>query len=155
MMKTRDLLDAAKAARGLPSNYRLARELDVPEKTVQRWSTGRNFPDDVHAARLAELAGFDPGLVVAWINAERSTEGEARALWVSVAERLERAAVAACVTLSLLGFSGGPDGGALARTAGNGAQSASGGLYIMSTRLRRWLRSKWPLFGPQFIGSPA
>ena len=130
MIKTRALMDAAKAAQGIPSNYRLARVLDVPERTVQRWASGETRPDDAHAAHLAELAGFDPGVTVAAINAERA-EGPMRALWTGIAERLQRASVTACVILSLGFWSGGPDGGALASTAHPEPSVVLTSLYIM------------------------
>ncbi|ABM94792.1 DUF3693 domain-containing protein [Methylibium petroleiphilum] len=139
MISTRELLEAAKSARGLPSNYRLARELDVPEKTVQRWNTGKNSPDDVHAAQLAELAGLDPAEVVVSIRAERSTEPAMRSLWEGIAKKLERAGVPlallfAVILSAFFGFDGGPDAGAALLSSV--AISAENGLYIMSTH--RW-----------------
>lgn len=123
MISTRELLEAAKSARGLPSNYRLARELDVPEKTVQRWNTGKNSPDDVHAAQLAVLAGLDPAEVVVSIRAERSTEPAMRSLWEGIAKKLERAGVAALAVFLSLWIGGGPDAGAQAATRAS-AQTA-------------------------------
>lgn len=116
MITTQELLTRAKEAQGIPSNYRLARVLGVPENTVARWKTGKNRPEDSMAIILAEMAGIDPAEALASIAAERST-GTARAVWERIAEQAHRAAVAACVILSLGFFSGGPDGGALASTA--------------------------------------
>ena len=80
MLTTFDLLTAAKANSGIPSNERLARILDVPDNTVVRWNTGRNKPDDEMVRRLAELAGLDPAPVVAAIRAERAAPGPMRDL---------------------------------------------------------------------------
>lgn len=111
-MTVRDLLAAVRAAQGLPSNYALARFLNVPEKTVQRWNVGANAPDDAMAARLAELAGFDADMVVASMHAERAHEPAERARWERIAGRLATAAVlAVCAVLSLW-TTGTPDGGA-------------------------------------------
>lgn len=150
-MNARELLAAVRAAKGYPSNYRLARELGIEDRSVQRWNSGANTPDDVTAARLAELAGLDPDAVVAAMHAERAATDPERALWQRIADRLERGAVAAAVVLSLGFFSGGPDGGALAYSADNSAQSAAGRLYIMSTA-RRILRRLRDLFTPASQG---
>lgn len=114
MITTRELLAAVRAAQGIPSNYRLARLIDVPDTTVQRWNTGRNLPDDLMCVRLAELAGLDPSAVVAAIHAERAAAGPERELWTRIAERLQHGAIAAAVILSMGFWGGGPDGGAMA-----------------------------------------
>jgi transcriptional regulator with XRE-family HTH domain len=89
-MDTKDLLLAVRRAHDLPSFYKLARFLDVSEKTVWRWSSGRNTPDDSTAAKLAELAGLDADVVLANIQAQRSSDPEERARWQRIAQRLER-----------------------------------------------------------------
>ena len=112
MISTSALLAAAKQAQGIPSNYRLARVLDVPENTVGRWHTGRSKPDDVYAARLAEMAGLDVGQVVASIHAERAAPGPVRDMWADVAARLARTAATAAA--ALVAVTGSPDAGAMA-----------------------------------------
>lgn len=107
MFTTAQLIDAAKRAQGIPSNYRLARVLNVPDKTVQRWNTGTNRPDDEMAARLAEMAGLDAGQVVASIRAERAEPGPMRDMWADVASRLARAGAAASV--ACITWTGSPD----------------------------------------------
>ena len=108
MLTTADLLAAAKAAQGIPSNYRLARTLDVPEKTVQGWNTGKHIPSDRYAATLAQMAGIDVGVVMASFAAQRASDDQSRSLWEGVARRLERAGLGgmAAVLLSA-GFIGG------------------------------------------------
>lgn len=155
MLTTRDLLAAVKTAQSIPSNYRLARLLDVPEGTVQRWNTGRNLPDDLMAARLAELAGLDVAEVVASIHAERAAEGPARDLWKSIAERLHAAgAPALAVILSVL-FLGGLHEDSRAATRGyvasEGAAKAVDRLYIGACLARVWRQARHLLAG--FIGS--
>lgn len=123
-MKTKDLIAAAKARRGIPSNYRLARELDVPEKTVQRWHTGKNVPSGRYASKLAELAEMDPDYVAAALRAETVADPDEKAVWERIATRLSKLmAVAACAILSLF-ITGGPDGGAWAATPGAVASAA-------------------------------
>lgn len=138
MLTIAELIAAAKAGAALPSNYRLARALDVPEKTLSRWNAGHNLPDDENAAKLAHLAGIDPGVVVASIRAQRADKPEVRALWAGIAARLANStAVAGAVILSAL-FSASPDASAMARTPADGASMAHR-LYIMSTRVFAYL----------------
>ncbi len=150
MLTTADLLAAAKNAQGIPSNYRLARVLDVPETTVMRWNTGRNRPDDEMTRRLAEMAGIDPGFAVASVRAEREKEGPMRDLWAGIASRLQGGAVAAgLAAVTLGGWTGGPDGGAHAHTlTGN----SGGSVYLMSNAVRRWLRAVAARIGSPVLG---
>ncbi len=156
MLTTSELLAAAKAAQGNCSYYRLARLMDVPERTMSRWSSGKNAPDDVHAARLAELAGLDPAEVVASINAERATEPAMRELWRAMAQRLHAASLAALAVILSLWIGGGPDGSAMAATPGsvNGGQLCVTALTVYTlARVWRWFRGfsrpgLWPMVHP-------
>ncbi|MFY7915873.1 MAG: DUF3693 domain-containing protein [Rubrivivax sp.] len=157
MVTIQELLSAAKTGAGIPSNYRLARVLGVSDNTVGNWQHGRAFPDDEMAARLAAMGHLDPGAVVASMHAQRASSEPQRALWSAMAKRLERAAVAACVVLSLGAWTGGPDGGALASTGDEAHASAPSGLYIMSTARRalRRLRDMLHTFTRGFVLIPA
>jgi hypothetical protein len=88
MLTITNLMAAAKLGAGIPSNYRLARVLDLTESAVQRWNTGRGTPDDAQALRMAELAGLDAGYVLASVRAAREKDPVLRAAWEQVAERL-------------------------------------------------------------------
>lgn len=112
-MNTQQLLDAAKSAQGLPSDYALAARMGISRSGVSGYRNGRTRPDDEMAARLAALAGLDPDATVASMHAERAPSEPERQRWERIAERLQRGAVAASVILSLGFWSGGPDGGAL------------------------------------------
>lgn len=101
-MDARELLAAVRTRQGLGSNYRLARELGISDKTVQRWNVGANTPDDVTAARLAELAGLDPDSVVASMHAQRAANDQERSLWERIARRLEGVGVAAALAAARL-----------------------------------------------------
>lgn len=116
MISSRELLAAARAAQGIPSNYRLARVLDVPERSVQRWNTGKNTPDDPVAVKLAEMAGLDPAMVLASMYAQRATDGPMQSVWETIARRAQTAAAAlSAATLSVLAMTV-PDGVAQAAT---------------------------------------
>lgn len=157
MLTTRDLLAVVKTAHGIPSNYRLARVLDVTEATVQRWNTGRNAPDDAMAERLANMAGLDVAYVLASIYAERAANDDSRRIWSGIAKRLQglAAAVAAVMVSALLGVTGSDP--AMAATARSVAQQAPSVHYVKSlarllaalaraaqarrVRIRAWLRN--------------
>lgn len=113
MLTVRDLLSAARSAQSLPSNYALAKLLEVRENDVSRWHNGRNIPAPAMVVRLAQLAQLDPAEVLPAIEAQRSTDEAVRAAWARAAQRLALASVAVvCAVLSLF-IGGGPDGGAL------------------------------------------
>lgn len=116
-MNTVQLLDAVRTAKNLPSDYAAAAALGLTRSQVSRYRVGKDFMSDETARRAAELIGADPAVLMAQMHAERSKDNETRAVWRSIAERLQRAGVAACVILSLGFWSGGPDGGAFAGVA--------------------------------------
>lgn len=102
-MAPSDLLAAVRLAQGIPSNYRLARVLGVTDKTVQRWQAGENAPDGPTCERLATMAGLDPDVIVAAMQAHREHAPTERARWERIAQRLQgMAAAVACVILSAL-----------------------------------------------------
>lgn len=139
MLTSRELLDAARERAGFPTNAALSRFLGVPDRTLQRWKMRKHTPDDDMAARLAKLAGFDEGVVLAAMAAQRATDDEGRARWANVADRLSRAAVA-CLVASV-GLVGSP-APAQAAPLANGAAGSIPGLCIMSTRRTRALGSR-------------
>ena len=141
-MDSRELLAAVRAAQGIPSNYRLARVLGLPDTTLQRWNTGSNTPDDMTAARLAELAGLEPGAVVAAMHAQRAKAPEERALWQGIAAKLQRAAATVGAAVLALFITIGPDGGVSLGGEASAApvNSAVPVLYIVRSSWRRLLR---------------
>lgn len=127
------LLTAAKAGSGIPSNYRLAKVLDVTEHTVSNWQNGRAVPNEALTAKMAALAGLDPGVVLAEMAAERAKDDETKGMWLAVAERLKQAPLAAAAALAMaLTFAGTP----APSQAGESAYGADS-LCVMSTRRRR------------------
>lgn len=146
MLTIAELIAAAKAGASIPSNYKLARALDVPEKTVQRWNAGHTLPRDDNAAKLAELAKLDPGVVLASVRALRAESPHMKGVWSSIADRLG-ASTAAAVILSAL-FSASPDASAMAKAPADGASMAHR-LYIMSTRVFAYL-ARLARPGPSF-----
>lgn len=110
------LMDAAKASKGITSDYKLAKELGCTVHTVANWRHSRSRPDDESALTLAEWAGFDPCLVLAGIHASRLTNDRVKTVWAQIAARLEKAPAALAAVIFSVLFSGGPDAGAQAST---------------------------------------
>jgi hypothetical protein len=87
------------------------------------WRTGRRSLDDDHAAMIAGILHREPGEVMALCAAERAKEPNNRARWLRVAALLAAAVMP-------------PAAGATSHNSG----SDGGGIGIMSTRLRRFIR---------------
>jgi transcriptional regulator with XRE-family HTH domain len=131
MQTTKQLLDRAKKAQGIESDYKLAQVLGVVNSAVTNYRAGRSHPDDAVAARLAELAGQDPSSVIAELHAERAKTPEVRALWLRMANQLRHAvaAVMLAVGAAMVLIAGSPT----AAEAGpsHTVQNHSSGLCIM------------------------
>jgi transcriptional regulator with XRE-family HTH domain len=90
MLTTSQLLDAAKLAQNIGSEYRFARVLGVADNTLYNYRHGRT-PDDERALKLAKMAGFDIGYALICMAAERTKDAEARASFLVAAAALEKA----------------------------------------------------------------
>jgi predicted transcriptional regulator len=91
MQTTKQLLDRAKKAQGIESDYKLSQVLGVVQSAVTNWRSGRSSPDDVIAAKLAEMAGQDPLSVIAELHAARAKTPDAKQLWMRMATQLRHA----------------------------------------------------------------
>lgn len=88
MMTTHELLDAAKAAQGIRSEYRLARVLNIGDNALYNYRHGRT-PDDERALRLALLAGISVPYVLTCMAAERAKDPEVKAAFIEAANALK------------------------------------------------------------------
>lgn len=131
MLTTRDLLAAVKARHNIPSNYALAKFLEVRENDVSRWNTGKNTPNDAMAVRLAELAGMDPTVVLSAMQAARCNDDALRPIWERIAESIQRSA--AVVGLVVAGaFSSAPNPAQAAPSPlGNGPSTSADPINLM------------------------
>lgn len=79
MSFTTDLLDLAKKAQAIESDYRLAQLLGLTRSTVSGLRRGVAFPSNSTAYKLAELAGMDAGraLLGCMVDRVSATEGAA------------------------------------------------------------------------------
>jgi transcriptional regulator with XRE-family HTH domain len=86
-MNTLEYLAAVKAARGITSDYALAKLLGVKQTTISSYRAGRSRMDDDVALAIAEILGVHPLQVIATANAERAKTPEQRARWSGVMEK--------------------------------------------------------------------
>lgn len=86
------LLDRVREAHDLKSDYAISKLLNSSTQLIANWRNGRSLPDEKHCQKLAELAGLDPDVLIAQINAQRSKDEDSRAIWYRIAERLQMTA---------------------------------------------------------------
>jgi transcriptional regulator with XRE-family HTH domain len=84
MKSTVQYLDAVKDRLDLPSDYAIAKALNVTRAAVSSYRTGRSMPDDLVCARIAAVIGVEPMEVIAAINYQRAKNDDARSLWESI-----------------------------------------------------------------------
>lgn len=89
-MRTDELLDAAKHAAGIESDYALAQRLGVTRAVVSSYRQGRTIPDADVAFRLADVLNDDPARIVALCELERAERKGADKLAAAWRRRLER-----------------------------------------------------------------
>ena len=80
-------LDAAKARHKLPSDYALAKKLEVGGSHISNYRSGRSHPDDAMAVHLAKLLGIGPLEIIAaahYHRASRLGDSEDQRLWKQV-----------------------------------------------------------------------
>src|SRR5258708_12848615 len=113
-MKTTDFLDAVRARHRLPSDYRLAKFLGVPQTTISGYRVGRSMMNEAMCLKIAAALELGPGDVLVAIAIEREQRVEVKTAWQRVAKRL-----AGTVALVLIGASlHNPFHGAIASFAG-------------------------------------
>lgn len=134
METTLQLYEAARAAAGVQSDNKFAKQLGLSRAAISKWrNKGGTFDDDT-AEKIADILGRGPGEIIAICNAQRAKDEAGRKRWLRIAALLAAMAGGAA-----------PGAGAAGLTLHNenyGAHSlALGGdnLYIMRKgRRRRW-----------------
>lgn len=72
MYKTVELLDKVKAKYDLPSDYALAKKIELTRSYVSRLRQGKHFPSTENAYKLAQLLMLNPLQVVVSCEYERA-----------------------------------------------------------------------------------
>jgi DNA-binding transcriptional regulator YdaS (Cro superfamily) len=90
-----DLFDLARKHSNLPSDYRIAQELNVAPQQVSQWRHGSHVMQGRHAPALAKLCGLSTEYVlVCVINAEAKRSDEERQVLRQIAGQLKKTAAA-------------------------------------------------------------
>lgn len=83
---TTDLLDLAKSAAGIATDYRLAQVIGVDQTTVTAWRKHRSRPARPALCRLAELCGIDADTCLLFLQVDRAQDELEREQWLRIAE---------------------------------------------------------------------
>lgn len=112
MNTTQQLMQEAKVALRIESDYALAKALDMSRQAISHYRTGRSQLDVEGAFRIAEVLGRDPAAIIAAVEAERATKPEAREAWKQRLKQL--GGVAATVVIGMSGALPAPGNAAVA-----------------------------------------
>lgn len=98
MRSTQELLDGLRALAG--SDRKASALVGVSQPVFSEWRTGKTWPSDERAARIAELLQLDAAYVLAVVNGERAKSKETRATWRRMADAFAKAAGIAAVAVA-------------------------------------------------------
>lgn len=121
-MKPNDYLDAAKKKLNLPSDYALAKKLEIPNGQLPGMRSGKRAIPDCMAFKLAITLEMDPAQVIADLNEQKEKDPARKAFWQSFLSHARKNVLIACMlALSFsagLGSGQGATGGAFNRRRG-------------------------------------
>lgn len=123
---TTDLLDALQEKYGWTDNQ-ISVRLKIPSATISSWRTGRTFPTEVHAIKIARALEIPPAMVLVIAAADRTTDTEARDEWQKIGRQIARTGFGALAALLIATGTYSPP-----------AKADADGVYIMSKRRRRF-----------------
>lgn len=81
MENIKKLLDAAKAATGSETDYRLAKCLDLPQQRISDYYKGERVPDEFACLKIAKAVGMPLDAVIATVKAEAEKDEKRREEW--------------------------------------------------------------------------
>lgn len=100
MNMTNRLLDEAKAALQVPSDYALAKRLGMHHSTISGYRAQRSQLDVDACFRVAEVLGREPAAIIAAVEAERATKPEVKEAWIQRLKQLGGVAAGIAIFLS-------------------------------------------------------
>lgn len=89
MRTIHDVLDTIKKVKNIGSDYKLAMYVGLGDSNLRNYRHGRSFPDAKTCQKLAAALGENPGLLIVEMQAQREKDQETRALWETIAKRLQ------------------------------------------------------------------
>jgi plasmid maintenance system antidote protein VapI len=87
---TTDLIDAVKEAKGIQSDYALAKRLSVLPQTISNYRHGRTQMADEIAVAMAAMIDRAPAPILAQLAADRAKSPEVAKIWKEAAKVLGR-----------------------------------------------------------------
>jgi plasmid maintenance system antidote protein VapI len=87
---TTSLLDEVLEAKGVVSDYALAKLLQVRQQTISNYRNGRSQMSDVIAMRVARMMGRSPAPILIQLAAQRAKDSEVAKVWKELAKVLAR-----------------------------------------------------------------
>jgi plasmid maintenance system antidote protein VapI len=87
---TTDLMDAVKDAKGIHSDYALAKRLGVLPQTISNYRHGRTQMADEIAVAMAAMIDRAPAPILAQLAADRAKSPEVARIWREAAKMLGR-----------------------------------------------------------------
>jgi plasmid maintenance system antidote protein VapI len=87
---TTDLIDAVKEAKGIRSDYALAKRLGVLPQTISNYRHGRTQMADEIAVAMATMIDRAPAPILAQLAADRAKSPEVAKIWREAAKSLAR-----------------------------------------------------------------
>ena len=96
------VIDSAKKALDVESDYALAKKLEINQARISSYRKGKETPDAYACARLAEVLGMDPFELLAKVEAATEKNEGRRAYWQKVAEKMAATSVAVFFVLAVM-----------------------------------------------------
>lgn len=87
---TTDLMDAVKEAKGIQSDYALAKQLGVLPQTISNYRHGRTQMADEIAVAMAGRIDRAPAPILAQLAADRAKSPDVAKIWKEAAKVLAR-----------------------------------------------------------------
>jgi len=81
MTKVIELLNAVKDAKGIKSDYALAKAIDIPKQRISEYYKSRNTPDEYACLKIAEALGKDYAEISAIVRIEAEKDENRREVW--------------------------------------------------------------------------
>ena len=104
-MKIAEMLDAAKHAKGVETDYALAKSLGLPKQRVSDYYKGKTAPDEFACMQIAIAIGKPLDEVIAAVKVETEKDEKRREAWENYMKRLGgMAASFMAVAFSLVTF---------------------------------------------------
>lgn len=94
---TNQLLDRYAEAKGLNSDYKIAKALGITRQAVSNWRNEKNHLDDTACLQIAEALNIDPLTIMAKVRETRKQSPREQATWERYRGRIALAVMAAII----------------------------------------------------------